>query len=66
MRLTDDWVAVSLGTSDTLMFWMKEAKIILDGHILCNPIDPEAYMGLLWQVLLIVIKTAYTLSEFSS
>ena len=62
MRLTDDWVAVSLGTSDTLMFWMKEAKVILDGHILCNPIDPDAYMGLLWQVFahhrfVIVMKT---------
>ncbi|CAH0553307.1 unnamed protein product [Brassicogethes aeneus] len=47
MRLQDDCVAVSLGTSDTVILWLNEPKVVLDGHILCNPVNPEAYMALL-------------------
>lgn len=48
MRLKEGDVACSLGTSDTLFLWLNEAKTITDGHILCNPIDDQAYMALLW------------------
>ncbi|XP_019879890.2 xylulose kinase [Aethina tumida] len=47
MRLQDGWVAVSLGTSDTVFLWLNEPKVVLDGHVLCNPVDPNAYMALL-------------------
>lgn len=48
MRLKKDWIAISLGTSDTLFSWLEEPKLLLDGHILCNPADCNAYMAMLW------------------
>lgn len=48
MRLNEEWLAISLGTSDTLFLWLKEPHVVLDGHILCNPINSEEYMALLW------------------
>lgn len=50
MRLNEGWLAVSLGTSDTVFLWLKKTKIVLNGHILCNPVDPNAYMAMLWYV----------------
>ncbi|RZB40981.1 FGGY C domain containing protein [Asbolus verrucosus] len=47
MRLNEGWLAVSLGTSDTVFLWLTEPKVVLNGHILCNPVDPEAYMAML-------------------
>ncbi|KAJ8976961.1 hypothetical protein NQ317_010158 [Molorchus minor] len=47
MRLHEGWVAVSLGTSDTVFLWLPEPKLVLDGHVLCNPVDQDAYMALL-------------------
>ncbi|KAL3280306.1 hypothetical protein HHI36_017795 [Cryptolaemus montrouzieri] len=47
MGLEKDWLAVSLGTSDTLFLWLSDPKTVLNGHILCNPLDPEAYMAML-------------------
>ncbi|XP_045483505.1 xylulose kinase-like [Harmonia axyridis] len=47
MGIKDDWLAVSLGTSDTLLIWLSEPKTVLNGHILCNPLDPNAYMAIL-------------------
>lgn len=47
MRLNDGWLAVSLGTSDTLFIWLKEPRIVLEGHILCNPVDENDFMALL-------------------
>lgn len=46
MRLEDEWLAISLGTSDTLFLWIKEPKVILEGHVFCNPVDPNAYMAM--------------------
>lgn len=48
MGLDENWLAISLGTSDTLFLWLKEPKIVLDGHVLCNPVNAEDYMALLW------------------
>ncbi|KAM0735926.1 Xylulose kinase [Formica fusca] len=47
MRLKEGDIACSLGTSDTLFLWLNKPKTITDGHILCNPIDDQAYMALL-------------------
>ncbi|ERL87269.1 xylulose kinase [Dendroctonus ponderosae] len=47
MRLREDCLAVSLGTSDTAFLWLMEPKLVLDGHVLCNPVDREAFLGLL-------------------
>lgn len=47
MRISEDWLAISLGTSDTLFLWLNEPKIVLDGHVLINPVDSKQYMALL-------------------
>lgn len=54
MGLGEDWMAVSLGTSDTLFLWLKEPKVVLDGHVLCNPLNCEDYMGMLWYVYVVI------------
>ncbi|XP_044761174.1 xylulose kinase-like isoform X2 [Coccinella septempunctata] len=47
MGIRNDWLGVSLGTSDTLFLWLTEPKPVLNGHILCNPLDSNAYMAML-------------------
>ncbi|XP_053121434.1 xylulose kinase isoform X2 [Hemicordylus capensis] len=47
MRLEEGDIAISLGTSDTLFLWIKDPKPALEGHILCSPVDSQAYMALL-------------------
>lgn len=47
MRLSQGWMAVSLGTSDTLLLSLPEPRTVLNGHILCCPIDPAMYSALL-------------------
>ncbi|XP_049726838.1 xylulose kinase isoform X1 [Elephas maximus indicus] len=47
MRLEEGDIAVSLGTSDTLFLWLREPTPSLEGHIFCNPVDPQHYMALL-------------------
>lgn len=47
MLITDDWLAVSLGTSDTIMMTLEEPPMLQDGHVLVHPTMPEKYMGLL-------------------
>ncbi|KAK2548131.1 Xylulose kinase [Acropora cervicornis] len=47
MRLQEGDIAVSLGTSDTLMMCFKTPKPALEGHIFVNPVEENAYMGLL-------------------
>lgn len=51
LKIQEEWMAISLGTSDTVFLWLKEPKVVLDGHVLCNPVDCDAYMALLWLVL---------------
>ena len=48
MRLKEGDVACSLGTSDSLFIWLNKPKIVLEGHVFCNPLDDDAYMALLW------------------
>jgi len=47
LRLDVGDLALSLGTSDTLMMAMKKANPQIQGHVFVNPIDCESYMGLL-------------------
>ncbi|XP_060526324.1 xylulose kinase [Cylas formicarius] len=47
MRLGEGWFAVSLGTSDTAFLWLKDAKVVPDGHVLRNPVDENSFMALL-------------------
>jgi xylulokinase len=47
MCLTEGDIAVSLGTSDTVILWLNNSKPTIDGHILCNPIDEKTHMGLI-------------------
>jgi len=41
---------MSLGTSDTVLMWLEQPKVSLDGAALVNPLDTDHYMGLLWWV----------------
>lgn len=47
MRLAERDIAVSLGTSDTIILSLPEPKTFLDGHVLCSPIYDDGFMGLL-------------------
>lgn len=47
MGIIDNWIAVSLGTSDTLFFTLKEPKVVLEGHVFCNPTSVDTYMAML-------------------
>ena len=48
MCLGPNDVAVSLGTSDTIFISLtSEPKICLNGHVFCNPINEQHYMGLI-------------------
>ena len=48
MRLKKGAICVSLGTSDTLCMWLDEPQVALEGSVFVNPVDPQAYMALLW------------------
>ncbi|XP_053715108.1 xylulose kinase [Synchiropus splendidus] len=47
MMLQKGDVAVSLGTSDTVFLSIETPQANLDGHVFCNPVEPESYMALL-------------------
>lgn len=49
MMLGEDWLAISLGTSDTIMMGLKVPPNIQEGHVLVHPTDND-FMGLLWYV----------------
>ena len=40
-------LGLSLGTSDTLFVWLRQAAPQLTGHVWINPVDEEAFMALL-------------------
>lgn len=48
MGVDENWLAISLGTSDTIFVWLKEPKVALEGFVMCNPVNTDDYMGLLW------------------
>jgi xylulokinase len=55
MRLERGDVALSLGTSDTVFLSLAQPTVVLEGHVLCSPVDTDGYMALLWCVLWMVI-----------
>uniref|UniRef100_A0A8B9HSJ3 Xylulose kinase n=1 Tax=Astyanax mexicanus TaxID=7994 RepID=A0A8B9HSJ3_ASTMX len=46
-KVTNMYVKVSLGTSDTVFLWIKEPRPTVEGHIFCNPVDCHSYMALI-------------------
>ncbi|CAK1543815.1 unnamed protein product [Leptosia nina] len=47
LRLRSGWVGLSLGTSDTLLLGLQEARAPPAGHILVGPTSEAPYMALL-------------------
>jgi len=47
LALGENDIGLSLGTSDTLFIWLKDAQPQLTGHVWPNPIEESAYMALL-------------------
>jgi xylulokinase len=45
--LSDNDIAISLGTSDTLFLPLDEPRCLEEGHVLVSPINRDAYMVLL-------------------
>lgn len=47
MALREGDIAISLGTSDTVFMWINKPKpSAIHGHILCNPLDYNAYFAM--------------------
>ncbi|ALC47141.1 CG3534 [Drosophila busckii] len=47
MLVDNNWLSISLGTSDTLMMCLEEPPNLEEGHVLCHPTETQQYMGLL-------------------
>ena len=69
MRLEEEDIALSLGTSDTLMLCFKTPKPALEGHIFVNPIEGIVYLVyFLFYVLedlVRILKNCLTSFQFS-
>lgn len=47
LNIHDDWIAFSLGTSDTIMLSLNHHPQFDDGHVLIHPTKNDSFMGLL-------------------
>lgn len=47
LNIHDDWIAFSLGTSDTIMLCLDHHPAFNDGHVLVHPTKRDGFMGLL-------------------
>lgn len=47
MLITQNWLAMSLGTSDTIMMTLEEPATLEEGHVFVHPTEP-GFMGMLW------------------
>lgn len=47
LNIHDDWLAFSLGTSDTIMLCLNNHPQFTDGHVLIHPTKEDGFMGLL-------------------
>lgn len=47
MLITKNWLAMSLGTSDTIMMTLEEPQHLEEGHIFAHPTE-NGFMGMLW------------------
>lgn len=50
MVVKNDWLIISLGTSDTIITTLDNPSLLEEGHVFCHPTEEEKYMGLLWYV----------------
>lgn len=48
MLVAKDWLAMSLGTSDTIMMGLERPTRMQEGHVLVHPTEERCFMGLLW------------------
>ncbi|GIY55478.1 hypothetical protein CDAR_538162 [Caerostris darwini] len=46
-QMNENDMIISLGTSDTVILWLKQPKISVTGHTFINPIDNNEFMGML-------------------
>lgn len=53
--LNDDDLAVSLGTSDTLMKWTSSPSFLRGGHLLLSPIPSQQYLAMIWYTFAIFL-----------
>lgn len=51
MVIDKNWLAISLGTSDTVMMGLDEPPQLEEGHVFIHPTD-KGFMGMLWYVIL--------------
>lgn len=49
MLITKNWLAMSLGTSDTIMMTLDEPAQLEEGHVFVHPTE-QRFMGMLWYV----------------
>lgn len=49
MLIGKNWLAISLGTSDTIMMGLDEPPQLEEGHVFVHPTD-NGFMGMLWLV----------------
>lgn len=47
LNIGDEWLAFSLGTSDTIMMCLDHHPAFSDGHVLIHPTKKDGFMGLL-------------------
>lgn len=47
MLIGKSWLAISLGTSDTIMMGLEEPPQLEEGHVFVHPTD-NGFMGMLW------------------
>lgn len=47
MLIAKNWLAMSLGTSDTIMMTLEEPAILEEGHVFVHPTE-KGFMGMLW------------------
>lgn len=48
MLIAENWLAMSLGTSDTIMMTLKEPAHLEEGHVFVHPTEVGSYMAMLW------------------
>lgn len=51
MLVEENWLVLSLGTSDTVINGLTKPLHLEQGHVLCHPTLPDQYMGLLWCIV---------------
>ena len=56
LRANQNTIILSLGTSDTVFLSLTDPLVVQEGHVFCNPVNPNTYLGLLWYVILFLFR----------